>query len=256
MLGSDRAAVLEDEVAHAVLAPLRLDVSRRRRGRSGRRRSRRCRARRSRAPGRRGPRRAGPSGPWRPRRWRSTRPCPPSATAARPRCSARMKLPPKRISNWKTCVSSCAMSFCSFSSGTSTGSTIRLRVGRAKAPMPSGMKLPSGVGLLELRVGRVIDDVDRLRDLEVQRARDLVVRALGVGRDLLQRHLLAVVEVDREVRRLVGLPGELVVDDLVLAEVVVVGRRRSGRRRAPRPRRSGRGRRSRIFFMRGSGASR
>ncbi len=50
-----------------------------------------------------------------------------------------MKLPPKKISNWKTCVSSWAISFSSFSSGRSTGSTIRLRVGRAKAPTPSGM---------------------------------------------------------------------------------------------------------------------
>jgi len=35
------------------------------------------------------------------------------------------------------------MSFCSFSSGRSTGSTIRLRVGSAKAPTPSEMKFKS-----------------------------------------------------------------------------------------------------------------
>ena len=57
-----------------------------------------------------------------------------------PEVYARMKLPPKKISNWKTCVSSWAMSFWSSSSGMSIGRTIRLRVGRAKAPTPSGMK--------------------------------------------------------------------------------------------------------------------
>ena len=80
------------------------------------------------------------------------------------------------------------------------------------------------VGLLELGVRRVIDDVDRLGDLEVERPGDVVVGALGVGRDLLERDLVAVVEVDGEVRRVVDLPVERVVDDLVLAEVVVVRR--------------------------------
>ena len=51
-----------------------------------------------------------------------------------------MKLPPKKISNWKTCVSSWAISCWSSSSGRSIGSTMRLRVGSAKAPTPSGMK--------------------------------------------------------------------------------------------------------------------
>jgi hypothetical protein len=73
-------------------------------------------------------------------------------------------------------------------------------------------------------VRRVIDDVDRLGDLEVERPGDVVVGALGVGRDLLERDLVAVVEVDGEVRRVVDLPVEFVVDDLVLAEVVVIGR--------------------------------
>ena len=54
--------------------------------------------------------------------------------------AARMKLPPKRISNWKTCVSSWAISCWSFSSVMSIGSTIRLRDGSANAPTPSGMK--------------------------------------------------------------------------------------------------------------------
>ncbi len=96
--------------------------------------------------------------------------------------------------------------------------------GQGEGPDAFRDEVGQRVGLLELRVRRVIDDVDRLGNLEVQVARDLVVRAFGVGGDLLQRDLLPVVEVDDEVRRPVDLPGELVVDDLVLAEIRVVGR--------------------------------
>ena len=49
--------------------------------------------------------------------------------------------PWKRMSYWKMWVSSCMTSSNSSPSGRSTGSTIRLRTGLAKAPMPSGMKL-------------------------------------------------------------------------------------------------------------------
>ncbi len=48
--------------------------------------------------------------------------------------------PSKSMLNWKTWVSSCRMSCMSSWSGRSTGSTIRLRVGTANAPTPSGMK--------------------------------------------------------------------------------------------------------------------
>lgn len=45
--------------------------------------------------------------------------------------------PWNRISNWKTCVSSCWMSFWRSASGRSTGITMRLRDGRANAlPLP------------------------------------------------------------------------------------------------------------------------
>jgi hypothetical protein len=78
------------------------------------------------------------------------------------------------------------------------------------------------VGLLEIGVRRVVDEVDRLGDLEIQLPRDVVVGALGVGGDLLQRGLLLAVEIEREVRRAVGLPVERVVDDLVLKERLIV----------------------------------
>ncbi len=79
-----------------------------------------------------------------------------------------------------------------------------------------------GIGLFELRVRRVVDEVDRLRDLEVELARYFVVGAFGVGGDLLEGDLLALVVVDEKVGRPVVLPLERVVDDLVLAEVRVV----------------------------------
>src|SRR5262249_19160877 len=59
-------------------------------------------------------------------------------------------------------------------------------------------------------------------NLKVETARDVIVGALGVRGDLLNDRLFPVVEVDREVRRAVGLPVEVVVDDLVLAEPDVV----------------------------------
>ncbi len=51
--------------------------------------------------------------------------------------------PWKRISYSKMCVSSCWTSCSSFSSLVSIGITIRLRVGSANAPTPSGMKFRS-----------------------------------------------------------------------------------------------------------------
>jgi hypothetical protein len=107
------------------------------------------------------------------------------------------------------------MSFSSFSSGRSTG----------KSSDALRDELRERVGLLEVRVRRVIDDVDRLRDLEIERPGDVVVGAFGIRRDLLERDLVAVVEVDGEVRRVIDLPVEVVVDDLVLAEVVEVRRK-------------------------------
>jgi hypothetical protein len=55
-------------------------------------------------------------------------------------------------------------------------------VARRQRKRPDVLRQEAGhrVRLLELRVRAVIDDVDRLRDLEVQRARDVVVGALGV----------------------------------------------------------------------------
>ena len=84
-----------------------------------------------------------------------------------------------------------------------------------------GDEVQIGVGLLEVRVVGVVDEVDGLRDLEIELARDVVVGALGERGHLLQGRGFAVVVVDREVRGLVGLPVEAVVDDLVLAEGVL-----------------------------------
>src|SRR5439155_5140941 len=75
------------------------------------------------------------------------------------------------------------------------------------------------VRLLEVRVGAVIDQVDRFRNLEVQGARNVVVRALGVRGHLGQRRPLRLVEIDAEMGRPIDLPVEPVVDDLVLPEL-------------------------------------
>jgi len=81
-----------------------------------------------------------------------------------------------------------------------------------------GDEVQVDVGLLERRVRGVVEQRDLLRDLEVQLARVVVVRALGHVHDALQRALLLVVEVHVKVRGVVDVPMEPVVDDLVLAE--------------------------------------
>ena len=80
-----------------------------------------------------------------------------------------------------------------------------------------GDEVELDVVLLELGVRRVVDDRDALRNLVVQPARQLVVGRLGHRHDFLERVLFARVVVDVEVRRRVDVPVELVVDDLVLA---------------------------------------
>ncbi len=81
------------------------------------------------------------------------------------------------------------------------------------------------VGLLELGVGLVEDDRDRLRHLVLEAGRDLEVRALEVGGEPRQVLLELGVVVDLEVRALVDAPREVVVLDLVLAVVGDVLRR-------------------------------
>ena len=81
------------------------------------------------------------------------------------------------------------------------------------------------VVLLELGVRLVEDQRRRALDLVVQPPRQLVVGALGEGHHALQQRLLLRVVVHVEVRRVVDLPLEGLVLDLVLAEL-----RRGGRR--------------------------
>ena len=81
-----------------------------------------------------------------------------------------------------------------------------------------GDEVQIDVGLLERRVRRVEDERDLLRDLVVELLRQVHVRALGVVDDALQRPALLVVEVKVEMCRVIDVPVELVVDDLVLAE--------------------------------------
>ena len=94
--------------------------------------------------------------------------------------------------------------------------------GESEGADPLRDEVQQGVCLLEVRVRRVVDEVDRLGNLEIQLPGDVVVGALRVGRDLLERGALPLVEVDREVRRAVRLPAEDVVGDLVLLEVALV----------------------------------
>ncbi len=81
-----------------------------------------------------------------------------------------------------------------------------------------GDEVQVDVGLFEGRVRGVVDQRDLFRDLVVQLPRQIVVRALRVVDHLLQRRLLLVVEVHVEVRGVVDVPVEPVIDDLVLTE--------------------------------------
>ncbi len=94
--------------------------------------------------------------------------------------------------------------------------------GEREGADPLGDEVQECVGLLEIGVRGVVDQVDRFGDLEIELPRAFVVGALGVGGDLLERSPLPLVEVDRKVRRAVGLPVEDVVDDLVLIEPLFV----------------------------------
>ena len=123
------------------------------------------------------------------------------------------------------------MSCSSFSSVVSIGMTIRLRGRLRERADAFGDEVQIDVRLLERRMRGVIDDRDLLRDLEIELAREVVVRALGHVDDLLQRRLFFIVEIDVEMRGVVDVPMELVVDDLVLAERIRARREREWRRR-------------------------
>ena len=82
-----------------------------------------------------------------------------------------------------------------------------------------GNEVQDDVCLLEIRVGFVEDERRRLFDLEVEGHRQLVVGAFGVGDDLLQKRFFRWVIEHVEMRRVVDLPLEVVVANLVLAEL-------------------------------------
>ena len=86
-------------------------------------------------------------------------------------------------------------------------------------------ELGDDVVLLELGVGGEGDQRDRIRDLVVEPAGELVVGGLGERSDLGQGWLDAIVEGDAEVRGRVHLPVKGVVANLVLAEVLCGDRR-------------------------------
>ncbi len=81
-----------------------------------------------------------------------------------------------------------------------------------------GDEAEGDVGLLELDVRPVVDEADAERDLVIEDLREARVLALGVGDDLLEMVLRLRVVVDVEVGRLVDLPVERLVGDLVLPE--------------------------------------
>ena len=88
------------------------------------------------------------------------------------------------------------------------------------------------VGLLEFAVGLVENHWNSKLDLVVEGLLELDVGALRVGDDLLQLRLLLGVVIDVEVGRLVDVPVEPVVGDLVLAEGEGGGERGAGGERA------------------------
>ncbi len=82
-----------------------------------------------------------------------------------------------------------------------------------------GDEVEDDVVLLERRVGLVEDQRRRLLDLVVELLRQVVVGALGERHHLLQQVRLLLVVVDVEMGRVVDLPVEVPVLDLVLAEL-------------------------------------
>jgi hypothetical protein len=87
-----------------------------------------------------------------------------------------------------------------------------------------GDEVEHDVRLLERRVRGVEDQRDLLRDLVVEFLREIEVRRLRAVDHALQLIALLVIEVNVEVRGVVDVPLEGVVDDLVLAERVRGGR--------------------------------
>ncbi len=99
-----------------------------------------------------------------------------------------------------------------------------------------------GVRLFELRMGGVEDQRYRMRDLEIEASRELVVGTLRKRRDLLERVFFRLIEIDLKVRRAVDRPVELVVDDLVLPELRTdVSREKRGRQHHQNPQGEDRG---------------
>src|SRR4029453_12065615 len=120
-------------------------------------------------------------------------------------------------SNW--CVSSCVMRPYSWSGGSSIGRSIRCCIGCANGAPPSWGAAGRDVLLLELAVGLEQDHRHFVRQVVLQIRADLLIRTLGVGGDpfevLLQRRIV----VNLEVVGRIDVPLELVVMDVVLAEV-------------------------------------
>ena len=92
-----------------------------------------------------------------------------------------------------------------------------------------GDELEQGIGLLELHVRLVVDERDAELDLVVEELRQPHVLALGVGDDFLEERLLLRIVVHVEVRRLVEVPVEVLVGDLVLPERENAARAQDGR---------------------------
>ena len=155
--------------------------------------------------------------------------------------SARESRPPNRISYWKMCVSSCCDEVLELLVGEvdREDHPVARRLGERADPL--GDEVQDDVVLLELGVRDVVDERDRLRDLVVQPARELVVGRLGHRDDLLRARPRRGRSGRSEVRRLVDLPVELVVDDLVLPlRGRRTPRRGGGPRTRPRARRAAR----------------
>ena len=108
---------------------------------------------------------------------------------------------------------------------------MRSRDGSANAPTPSCAAPGNDVLLLELAAGLEEDQRDLEREVVLQLGADMLVGALGVASHPLQVRLDLGVVVDLEVIGGVDAPLEVVVADLVLAEIRDVGRLRGGERR-------------------------
>ena len=96
---------------------------------------------------------------------------------------------------------------------------MRVRVGSAKAPTPSCAAPGIDVLLLELAARLEQDQRNLVREVVLQLGADVLIRAFGIPGHPLEMRLDLRVVVHDEVIGLVRLPVELVVADLVLAEV-------------------------------------